>query len=212
MIQDFDGRDVVGPDGNKIGSVDQTYVDDSGEAQFVEVKTGALFGKHKLIPVDSGELTDNGLQVPYTKDVVDGSPDIPSSADEIEGELLERVREYYAGAGPNATTGAGEAAAVPVSEGSDVSDTASRQQASADIASTPLQENQQVGTARDLGDVIEVPIIEEVLVKKPVVREVVRIRKRQSSETRAVGAELRKEDLEVDASEGVMADKGPDDQ
>ena len=53
------------------------------------------------------------------------------------------------------------------------------------------------GQVRDLGDVIEVPVIEERMVKTPVVKEVLRIRKRSVTEQRTVSADLRKEDVDV---------------
>jgi len=53
------------------------------------------------------------------------------------------------------------------------------------------------GKVRDLGDVIEIPIIEEVLVKKQVVREVLRVRKSQLTEMGTAAADLRKETVDV---------------
>ncbi len=56
---------------------------------------------------------------------------------------------------------------------------------------------------RDLGDVIEVPIVEEELVKRPVVKEVLRIRKSSTSERQTVQGEVRKEEIEVDEEGNV---------
>ena len=51
---------------------------------------------------------------------------------------------------------------------------------------------------RDLGDVIEVPIVEEELVKRPVVKEILRIRKHTVTDQQQVDEEPRKDDIEVD--------------
>jgi len=51
---------------------------------------------------------------------------------------------------------------------------------------------------RDMGDVIEVPIVEEEIVKRPVVKEVLHIRKSSTSEQQTVQGEVRKEEIEVD--------------
>ncbi len=71
----------------------------------------------------------------------------------------------------------------------------------------------RLGEARDMGDVIEVPVIEEELVKRPVVKEVLRVRKTQVSESRTVEADIRKEDVEVvqdgDAVVGDSTDHAP---
>jgi len=60
---------------------------------------------------------------------------------------------------------------------------------------------------RDLGDVIEVPIVEEEIVKRPVVKEVLRIRKSSTSERQTVQDDVRKEDVEV-ISEGDVPVRG----
>jgi len=48
-----------------------------------------------------------------------------------------------------------------------------------------------------------VPIVEEELVKRPVVKEVLRIRKHSVSEGRTVSADVRKEEIEVDTEGDV---------
>jgi uncharacterized protein (TIGR02271 family) len=51
------------------------------------------------------------------------------------------------------------------------------------------------------GEVIEIPVIEEQLVKQPVVKEVLRVRKRDVGTTETVHTTLRREDVDV-AREG----------
>ncbi len=60
-------------------------------------------------------------------------------------------------------------------------------------------QSQQLGAIRDLGDVIEIPIVEEELVvtKRLVVKEVLRIRKRWVTTQRTIESTLRKEDIEI---------------
>ena len=57
---------------------------------------------------------------------------------------------------------------------------------------------QDIGRIRDQGDVIEVPIVEEEIVKRPVVKEVLRIRKDQITEHQQVSDTVRREELAVD--------------
>ena len=73
-MEDYDGAQVLDADGNAVGTVDRTYVDDGGTAQMVDVKIGNLFAKHRLVPVDQAQATDDGLQVPYIKDGIEESP------------------------------------------------------------------------------------------------------------------------------------------
>jgi len=51
------------------------------------------------------------------------------------------------------------------------------------------------GEILDRGDYVEIPIVEEILVKKPVVREVLRIRKEVLAETELVEGTVRIEEL-----------------
>jgi hypothetical protein len=115
-MDDYDGKDVLDPDGTRIGTVERTFADDRGIAHFVEVRTGRLFAKHRLIPIDQPEITDGTLRVSYRKGVVAGSPDAASTGDTLEGETLESVQVYYRASGTSETSRGGEeGAAVSVS-------------------------------------------------------------------------------------------------
>jgi hypothetical protein len=152
--------------------------------------------------------------VPFSKAVIEDSPDASSTGDTLEGDLLDSVRAFYRGDVAEASVdGSGdeeEAGALPVGEADTGDDTGSSQ----DI---PISENtgdsgQTVGTVRDMGDVIEVPIYEERLVRQPVVKEVLRIRKTPQTQQQSVEADLRKEEVEV-VKEGdvvVHGDVGED--
>jgi uncharacterized protein (TIGR02271 family) len=69
------GGNVVGADGQKIGSIGQVYVDDStGEPSFVTVKTG-LFGlAESFVPLQDASVTGSDIRVAYTKDEVKDAP------------------------------------------------------------------------------------------------------------------------------------------
>src|SRR5919202_1085377 len=92
--QQYEGIDVIDATGDKIGKADETYVDQNNQPKFVTVKTGMLFGKHHLVPLDEAELTDDGLQIPFSKDVVEESPTI-SSGQDLDPGLLSEIRSYY---------------------------------------------------------------------------------------------------------------------
>lgn len=202
MIEDFDGADVIDASGEKIGTVERSYVDDQGSIQLVEVKMGGFLAKHRLVPLDAVGRTDQGLTVPYARDVVEGSPDASSAGDTLEGALLDEVRAYYAGgtavappAVPASQVQPGGASEAEVAGGGGE---ATFPESGAVTSETPGGlDAGQMGQIRDLGDVIEVPIVEEELVKRPVVKEVLRIRKSALTEQQRVGGEVRKEDIEV---------------
>ncbi|GAB3587439.1 PRC-barrel domain-containing protein [Calidifontibacter terrae] len=86
---------LVGSDGDKIGNVEQVYVDDStGKPSWVSVKTG-LFGTHAtLVPVDAATGSGDELKVPYTKDIVKGAPKIDADEHVSRSEETE-LHDYY---------------------------------------------------------------------------------------------------------------------
>lgn len=95
---------VVGPDGEKIGTVGQIYVDDAtGDPNWVTANTG-LFGlKETFIPLDAAEATDDEIRVPYTKDQVKDAPNLDPNG-HINEEEQDSLYEYYSrnrGAGSN---------------------------------------------------------------------------------------------------------------
>src|SRR5437016_2111473 len=95
MIEDYDGLDLLDSAGEKVGSVEHTYVDGDSNIQFVSVRTGALLPKHHVVPVDQAESTDDGLKVPYTKDMIEESPSL-DAGDSLESDAIQQIRTYYA--------------------------------------------------------------------------------------------------------------------
>jgi hypothetical protein len=219
MIEDYDGADLLDATGERIGTVERSYVDDGGTVRFVEVKMGGLRAKHRLVPADRLERTDDALRAPFGKDVVEASPDASAAGDTLEGRTLDEVRSYYAPGGDEGTGTADETAAQPATEvqpraastlgsESDEGMTGKAKRTMEQVreelpgAGSGAGEGQDdagsIGQVRDLGEVIEVPIVEEELVKRPVVKEVLRIRKSSVTDRQSVGGEVRKEDVEVD--------------
>ncbi|MDQ2743278.1 MAG: PRC-barrel domain-containing protein [Chloroflexota bacterium] len=96
MIQDHDGTDIIGANGEKIGTVERTYDDAEGRPNLVEVKIGAIVHKHRLLPLANATPVDAGLRVPYTKSMVENSPDASDADGTLSGDLLQQVRSYYA--------------------------------------------------------------------------------------------------------------------
>lgn len=201
-MQDFDGRELVTTDGTTVGTIERTYDDEGGTARFVEVTTGPFFArKHRLVPMDGAEVIDDSVRVPLTKATIEGSPDASSGGETLAGDLLDQVRAYYGGAAGVEGTGTrstvppdNDRGAVPVG---DADDAAERSESTGEDLPRP-------GEIRDLGDVIEIPIVEEELVKRPVVREVLRVRKQAVPTTESVAADIRREDVEVVPSDDTI--------
>jgi sporulation protein YlmC with PRC-barrel domain len=69
------GATVVDEDGDKIGTLDEIYLDeDTGQPEWAAVKTG-LFGTGlSFVPLASAERDGDELRVPFTKETVKDAP------------------------------------------------------------------------------------------------------------------------------------------
>jgi uncharacterized protein (TIGR02271 family) len=82
-VAEWRGRDLVSNDGEKIGTIDEVYVDASTEQpEWLSVKTGMLGSKVSFVPIAQAQEADQGIQVPYDKAQVKDAPSI-----EPDGEL-----------------------------------------------------------------------------------------------------------------------------
>ena len=58
------GQDVYDEAGEKIGSASEVYLDDeSGQPEWVTVKTGLFGTKESFVPIRDADLTDDGVRV-----------------------------------------------------------------------------------------------------------------------------------------------------
>jgi len=210
MNTDFDGSTVFDGADEKVGTVERTYIDDSDTVRFVAVRTGTLFHKHRLIPTDTAEFREDGLHVPYAKEDIEDGPTIDDPEDTLEGDILSQTREYYGDTPVDGGVAEGDTAIGANSDAEVIpADTSARNVVDmADIPRVPAADGatlESLSQVRDLGDVIEVPVVEERIVRQPIVREVVRVKKSHFTDTSTVAGEVRKESVDVDADEGVLA-------
>ena len=98
-IQTLPGAKVVGPDGDKIGTVQQVYVsEDGGQPLFVTVHTGLFGTKESFVPLQAADLDDGTLRVAYDKSTVKGAPNVDADgaiSDDEQGTIFD----YYDGHG-----------------------------------------------------------------------------------------------------------------
>lgn len=90
------GHDVVDPSGDKIGEIEDIYLDEqTDQPEWLAVRTG-LFGRRiSFVPLAEAQPAGDAVTVPYTKDQVKDAP----HADPDEGLLSEReeatLYEHY---------------------------------------------------------------------------------------------------------------------
>jgi stress response protein YsnF len=88
------GKPIYSNDGEKIGKVEDIYVDnDTRQPEWIGLGTGIFGTKHVLVPVEGAHTSQDGLQVPYAKDLVKDTPDIDS--DEISEDTENELYEHY---------------------------------------------------------------------------------------------------------------------
>jgi Domain of unknown function (DUF2382)/PRC-barrel domain len=205
MMQTYDGADVVDAQGEPVGAVERSYVDGSGTVRLLEVAIGSFFPRYRLIPVVDAHVTDGRLAVPYTKDMIVESPAASPTRATLEGELLERVWAYYGPARGSTDVATAGSAVAP---GEDVAAAPAGQAGARDDITEPAPDTTpRVGEVRDTGDVIEIPIVEDEVevIRRPVVKEVLRVRKHQVTEQKTIDTTVRKVRIEVAQGDDVAA-------
>ncbi|GAA1086321.1 PRC and DUF2382 domain-containing protein [Kitasatospora arboriphila] len=99
MQTDIDPRDLIGHkavdrNGEKIGTVDEVYLDDAtGEPEWAAVRTG-IFGRDAFIPLTTSEFSGEELKVPYDKSLVKDSPDFGVGQHLSPAQELQLYRYY----------------------------------------------------------------------------------------------------------------------
>jgi uncharacterized protein (TIGR02271 family) len=196
-IAEWRGQDLLDNDGQKIGTIDEIYVDSRTEQpEWALVKTGLFGGKGTFVPLSQANPTGDGVQVPYEKSHVKDAPNI-----EPDGELSQSeertLYEHYdvdygddeAGSGTGRDSGTtGRDASGPTT----------------DDAMTRSEEELNVGTqSRETGRarLRKYVVTEEVQQTVPVQREEVRVEREPITDANAGaatdGPEISEEEHEV---------------
>ena len=94
-LSDWRGKDVLDRDGEKIGKLEEVYVDTETDAEaFGTIKEG-LIGKHlTFVPLQDVTASPDYLQVPVTKSLVKEAPNIGTEA-ELSTFDEEGVYRHY---------------------------------------------------------------------------------------------------------------------
>jgi uncharacterized protein (TIGR02271 family) len=89
------GNNVYDETGSKIGSASEVYLDDeSGQPEWVTVRTGMFGTKQSFVPIRDADLTDDGLRVSVSKDKVKDAPRVDAEGHLSPQEEQELYRYY----------------------------------------------------------------------------------------------------------------------
>jgi len=94
-LRDLMGRQAVDPDGDKIGTIDEVYVDeDTGEPSWLTVKTGWFGSNVSFVPVQGIYFGGDDVVVAYDKSTVKDAPNFDADG-HISREEEMRLYEHY---------------------------------------------------------------------------------------------------------------------
>jgi uncharacterized protein (TIGR02271 family) len=175
------GREVVSGDGDKIGTLEEIYLDThTGQPEWATVNTGLFGMKQSFIPLADSDPQGGRVVVPYSKDQVKDAPSVDPDGDLSADEEQQLYRHYGVG------------------NGQDVSGPTT------DDAMTRSEEELRVGTSqreRGRARLRKYVVTEEVQQTVPVQREEVRIEREPITEGNAdaamAGPDISEEEHEV---------------
>jgi uncharacterized protein (TIGR02271 family) len=173
------GQDVFDEAGDKIGSAGEVYLDDeTGQPEWVTVKTGLFGTKESFVPIRDANLTNDGLRIPISKAQVKDAPKIDTDGHLSPTEEAELYRYYGMTEG---TTGMATDQMAGTDTGrTDVAGTVGHDTSgpTTDNAMTLSEERLNVGTRREevgRARLRKYVVTENVTQTVPVEREEVRI-------------------------------------
>ena len=91
--------DVYDPDGERIGSVKDLYIDtDEEDVRFLDLGAGGFLGlgeKHFMVPMEAvTDTSGGGVTIEHSRQKVEGSPELDTKG-VPEDAYLQEVYDYY---------------------------------------------------------------------------------------------------------------------
>jgi uncharacterized protein (TIGR02271 family) len=103
------GQDVCDRDGDKIGSIEEIYLDaETNEPEWALVNTGLFGTKRSFVPLHDASEAEGTLRVPYDKGTVKDAPKVDPDGRLSPAEEAELYRHYgreYSESGGRGTVG-----------------------------------------------------------------------------------------------------------
>src|SRR3954470_11260014 len=94
-VEAWRGRTLVDRDGDKIGTIEDVYLDrSSGEPEWVAVKTGMCGSKVSFVPIRDASETGDDVRVSHEKDLVKDAPKVDADG-ELSPEEERRLYQHY---------------------------------------------------------------------------------------------------------------------
>jgi uncharacterized protein YrrD len=95
-IAEWHGKQLVDREGDKIGKLEDVYVDvETDEPVFGTVKEGLIHRHLTFVPLAGLTIGPDSLQVTVSKEQVEGAPDIESQGEELSQADESSLYHYY---------------------------------------------------------------------------------------------------------------------
>jgi uncharacterized protein (TIGR02271 family) len=94
-VRDWQGRTMVDPAGDKLGTIDAIYLDDeTGQPEWATVTSGLFTAKAAFVPLAQAQDLGDSVQVPYDKDQVSDAPTMQADGSLSQDEEAALYRHY----------------------------------------------------------------------------------------------------------------------
>ena len=94
-VKTWRGNAAIGPDENKLGTVEDIYLDqETGEPEWVALKTGMFGSKLSFAPLAQARLEGDTVVLPYEKDQIKSAPRVEADGALSQEEEAELYRHY----------------------------------------------------------------------------------------------------------------------
>jgi uncharacterized protein (TIGR02271 family) len=94
-VQTWQGRTMVDPAGDKLGTIDAIYLDDeTGQPEWATVTSGLFSAKAAFVPLAQAQDIGDSVQVPYDKQQVKNAPAMQADGSLSQDDEAELYRHY----------------------------------------------------------------------------------------------------------------------
>jgi uncharacterized protein (TIGR02271 family) len=189
-VQAWQGRTMVDPAGDKLGTIDAIYLDnETGQPEWATVTSGLFTAKAAFVPLAQAQAMGDSVQVPYDKQQVKDAPSMQADGQLSQDDEAELYRHY----GLDYTEHRSDSG-LPAGTAEDTQDDTVGRDVSGpttDQAMTRSEEELRVGTqTRERGRVRlrKYVVTEQVTQTVPVQREEVRVEREPITEANLAAA------------------------
>src|SRR4051812_34673781 len=94
-LSEIRGQTVVDASGDKIGKVDEIYLDQqSGQPEWLAVSTGLFGANVSFVPLERAQREGDSVKVPWDKDKVKDAPNVEPDG-ELSPQQEQQLYEHY---------------------------------------------------------------------------------------------------------------------